>query len=208
MGLSVGNAFFMQPSALARGIQNGSTPQNGQNAGDLRANPSIPMKASACSHCGGAHGADFDHMATLAAGKNPATEFAAFKARQYSEIMAHEQAHASAAGSLGGRIHIQFDGNGVAVAGHVPISIPGMDRQNPEVSYKNYNTVRSAALAPGDPSGQDMSVASKAQALMGQAQVLMSQKKQAQSAGVSLDTFQKAGGNPQALARFKKQSIS
>ncbi len=140
----------------------------------------------------------------VAAGKDPRAEFERFKAQQYADIMSHEQAHASAAGSLGGGIHIQFGSNGVAVGGHVPISIPGMDSQNPETSYKNYSTVRSAALAPGDPSSQDRSVASQAQGLMGQAQVLMSQKKQAQSAGLSLDQFKQLGGNAAALEKARQ----
>jgi hypothetical protein len=60
----------------------------------------------------------------------------------------------------------------------VPISIPPLDRGNPEASLKNYQTVRSAALAPGDPSGQDYAVANKAQGLMGMAQVLIAKKRQ------------------------------
>jgi hypothetical protein len=104
--------------------------------------------------------------------------FDQFKAQRYAEILSHEQAHQSAAGSLGGGIHIDFDSNGVAVGGHVPIKIPPLDPNNPETSYQSYSQVRNAALAPGDPSGQDCAVASKAQALMGQAQVLMARKKQ------------------------------
>ncbi len=104
--------------------------------------------------------------------------FEQFKSQRYAEILSHEQAHQSAAGSLGGGIHIDFDSNGVAVGGHVPIQIPPLDSKNPEASYKSYCQVRNAALAPGDPSGQDCAVASKAQALMGQAQVLMARKKQ------------------------------
>jgi hypothetical protein len=118
------------------------------------------------------------------------------KAESYAHILGHEQAHQSAAGGFGGGINIQYDGNGVAVAGHVPISIPGLDSQNPETSLKAYNTIRGAALAPSDPSGQDMSVAAHAQSLMGQAQVLMGQKKQAQSLGIPLDVFRKTGGKP------------
>lgn len=104
--------------------------------------------------------------------------FEQFKSQRYAEILSHEQAHQSAAGSLGGGIHIDFDSNGVAVGGHVPIQIPPLDPKNPEASYQSYCQVRNAALAPGDPSGQDCAVASKAQALMGQAQVLMARKKQ------------------------------
>lgn len=140
----------------------------------------------------------------MAAGKNPSVEFEKFKAKQYADILGHEQAHQSAAGSLGGGINIQYDGNGVAVAGHVPISIPGMDNQDPQVSYNNYSTVRNAALAPGDPSGQDRSVASTALGLMGQAQVLMSQKRQAQSAGIPLDEFKKLGGNALAVKKARR----
>jgi len=100
------------------------------------------------------------------------------RADSEAHIRGHEAAHQSAAGSLGGSMSIQYDQNGVAVAGQVPISIPPMDRANPEASLKNYQTVRFAALAPGDPSGQDISVASRAQSLMGQAQVLIARKKQ------------------------------
>lgn len=98
------------------------------------------------------------------------------KSERYAHIMAHEQAHQSAAGAFGGGIVINYDGNGVACSGHVPISIPALDPQNPEASMKAYNTIKNAALAPGDPSGQDMAVAAMAQARIGQAQVLMQQK--------------------------------
>ena len=104
-----------------------------------------------------------------------------------SHIRGHEQAHQSAAGSLGGSMSIQYDQNGVAFAGQVPISIPPLDRNNPAASIKNYQTVRFAALAPADPSGQDMAVASRAQSLMGQAQVLMDQKRQVGSMKARLD---------------------
>lgn len=117
------------------------------------------------------------------------------KQESLSHIMAHEQAHQSTAGSFGGAIHIDFDQNGVAIGGHVPINMPGLDRANPEDSVKAYQTIRAAALAPEDPSGQDFAVAAKAQAMMGRAQVMMGQKKQAQSLGLPLDVYlQKLGG--------------
>lgn len=199
MGISLGYGLYSSPLFLGRPDRHADSlhPLN-ERANAQTAKPlsgSIPARASACG-CGGAHGPDFDHAAIVARGGNPGAEFERFKARQYADILSHEQAHQSAAGSLGGGVHIQFDGNGVAVSGHVPIAIPGLDRQNPETSYKLYKTVRSAALAPGDPSGQDCAVASQAQSLMGQAQVLMAQKKQAQSAGLGLDDFQKRGGKP------------
>lgn len=197
--LSLGISFSHNPMLMQPGLLPGRFNANTPNSGLLPVGVSAPPSAV------GAHGDSFNREAVLAGGGNPEAEFQRFKARQYSEIMSHEQAHASAAGSLGGGIHIQYDGNGVAVAGHVPISIPGLDRQNPETSYKNYSVVRSAALAPGDPSGQDMAVASTAQSLMGQAQVLMSRKKQAQSAGVTTDAFMKFGGTPLALEQAKRE---
>jgi len=118
------------------------------------------------------------------------------KAESFAHIMGHEQAHKSAAGGFGGGIHIEYDGNGVAVAGHVPISIPKLDSQDPEGALKAYSTIRGAALAPSDPSGQDMSVASMAQSLMGQAKVLMDQKKLAQKQGKPLDALPMGKANP------------
>lgn len=100
------------------------------------------------------------------------------RANSKAHIVGHEQAHQRAAGSLGGQMSIQYNKDGVAVAGQVPISIPRMDRSNPENAIKLYQTVRFAALAPSDPSGQDMAVASHAQSLMGQAQVLLDQNRQ------------------------------
>lgn len=121
------------------------------------------------------------------------------KRDNYAHILGHEQAHASAAGSLGGGIHIEYDGNGVAVAGHVPISIPGLSFQDPEGNLRDYGRVRAAALAPGDPSGADLSIASRASALMGQAQVLMAQKKMAGQLGLTPLAFQGLGRPKNAL---------
>lgn len=120
------------------------------------------------------------------------------RAENESHIMQHEQAHKSAAGALGGSIVIERDGNGVAIAGHVPISMPPLDSANPEASRQAYNTAYNAALAPSDPSGQDLSVASMAQSLMGQAQVLMSQKRQGQrlSGQGGLPDFKGGQGQP------------
>jgi len=120
------------------------------------------------------------------------------KAESYAHILGHEQAHQSAAGGYGGGISIEYDSNGVARAGHVPISIPGMNALDPESSLRAYSIIRGAALAPSDPSGQDMAVAAHAQSLYGQAQVLMGQKKQAQSLGIPFDVYRKNGMKPLA----------
>ncbi len=100
----------------------------------------------------------------------------ALRSEREREIGAHEAAHASAAGIYGGGIVIERDSNGIPIGGHVPINIPPLDPQNPESSMQAYETIRGAALAPSDPSGADLSIASQAQSLFGQAQVLMNQK--------------------------------
>lgn len=113
-------------------------------------------------------------------GQSP--EFEKLKARRLGEIMAHEQAHASAAGSLAGPIQIEFGSNGMPVGGHVNIAMPGLDPANPGETYSQAKTVFGAATAPGgDMSSQDASVAARAQAIMGQAQVLMAGKQNQQS---------------------------
>jgi hypothetical protein len=100
------------------------------------------------------------------------------KSKNLSHIVQHEQAHQQAAGGLAGAMSIHYDANGVAIAGEVPISIPALDFNDPATSYKLYQQVYNSAMAPSDPSGADASVAARAQGLMGQAQVLMGQKKQ------------------------------
>ncbi|MEB3287538.1 MAG: hypothetical protein VKJ04_08555 [Vampirovibrionales bacterium] len=91
--------------------------------------------------------------------------------------MAHEQAHASAAGSLGGGIHLEYDANGIPIGGSVQIAMPALDFNNPERTYSLARQVQSAAQAPGgDMSAADSKVAQSAGELMGRAQVLMGQK--------------------------------
>jgi hypothetical protein len=102
--------------------------------------------------------------------------FEVLKTKQYSEILAHEQAHQAAAGAYGGGIVIDYDNNGVAVSGHVPIHIPALNIHHPESSLQAYQMIRHAALAPHSPSGQDFAIANLAQAQIGKAQVLIAKK--------------------------------
>ena len=46
--------------------------------------------------------------------------------KNYNEIYEHEAAHKSAAGSLGGSIHIVNNSAGIPVSGFVPIAMPNM----------------------------------------------------------------------------------
>jgi hypothetical protein len=144
--------------------------------------PMIQLAAGGGSGCMGCLG-----------GKNgliPQDKLEDLKAKMFDKIMAHEQAHASAAGAFGGAIHIDYDSNGIAVGGHVPIMVPGLNKMNPEESLRAFEQIYNAAMAPGDPSSQDMSVAAMAQDLMGRAKVMMDQK------GLNLANGGSSAGGP------------
>lgn len=86
------------------------------------------------------------------------------KARD-AEVRAHEQAHMAAAGSLaqGGPNYVFQtgpDGKQYAIGGSVKIDTsPG---STPEETQRKAQQIRAAALAPSDPSGQDLKVAASA----------------------------------------------
>ena len=97
--------------------------------------------------------------------------------QRYNDIYAHELAHKNAAGSLGGSIVIEKDGKGIPIGGHVNIKMPSLNPQNPDATIKHADTVIKAAMAPGDPSGQDYKVAAEAQSIKAQAQKCKSENK-------------------------------
>ncbi len=98
------------------------------------------------------------------------------------EVRAHEMAHLVAAGSyaLGGpsfEYQVGPDGQRYAIGGHVNIDtspVPG----DPEATLRKAETIRRAALAPGDPSPQDRSVAAAAAAMAMKAQIEIQQQRQ------------------------------
>jgi hypothetical protein len=96
--------------------------------------------------------------------------FGKVKQDRYNDIYSHELAHQRTAGAQGGGITIETDANGVAFAGHVPIQMPSaVNKANPSESLEKAQVAYDSALAPSDPSGQDLSVASRAQSIMSQA---------------------------------------
>lgn len=98
------------------------------------------------------------------------SQFNSFKKSQYNKIYAHEAQHKAKGGSLAGPIVIEKDSRGVAVAGHVDIKMPSIDKTNPDNTIKDAKTVISSALAPFDPSSQDLKVAGEAKTILAQAQ--------------------------------------
>lgn len=104
--------------------------------------------------------------------------------QRYNEIYSHELAHQRAGGSLAGGIVIERDQNGIPVGGHVPIKMPSLDKNNPDKTIKNANTVISSAMAPSDPSSQDYNVANQARSIKSQAE---SYKRENPEVGKKLD---------------------
>ena len=96
--------------------------------------------------------------------------FEAYKRQQYSKIYHHELAHKTAGGNLAGPIVIEEDKDGVPVAGHVDIELPRVNKNNPNETIDRANTVIDAALAPSDPSSQDLKVAKKAEDIKAEAE--------------------------------------
>jgi hypothetical protein len=93
------------------------------------------------------------------------------------KVRAHEQAHLAAAGNLAtGGPTFDYrtgpDGRRYAVGGEVNISLS--EGKTPEETLRKARQVESAALAPDDPSPQDLRVAQEARALEAKAQTEMS----------------------------------
>lgn len=90
------------------------------------------------------------------------------------EVRAHEQAHQAVGGQYAGSISYTYqrgpDGNQYAIGGEVSISTSPV-QGDPQATIEKMRTVRAAALAPAEPSGQDRAVAAEAMQLMLQAQV-------------------------------------
>lgn len=80
------------------------------------------------------------------------------------EVRAHEQAHKSVGGSHAGAMSLEYqqgpDGQRYAVGGEVSIDISTSD--DPSKTIAKMQQVRSAAMAPAQPSAQDYKVASQA----------------------------------------------
>lgn len=82
------------------------------------------------------------------------------------EIRVHEQAHKAVGGSLAGPVSYEYttgpDDKQYAVAGEVPINTPQVEDKDEMLTI--LEKVRQAALAPAQPSAQDLRVAANASA--------------------------------------------
>jgi len=107
------------------------------------------------------------------------------------EVRAHEQAHVAAGGNLiRGGVNFKYetgpDGQRYAVGGDVSIDVS--EARTAQETVRKAEQIRSAAMAPSDPSAQDYSVAAQAGRLAAKAQAEMGQateQAQAKSTGIS-----------------------
>jgi hypothetical protein len=94
------------------------------------------------------------------------------------EVRAHEQAHAAVGGRYTGAPTYTYtsgpDGKRYAVGGEVSIE-SGAIPNDPEATLRKMEVVLRAALAPAEPSPQDMQVAAQAQVTMAQARAELAQ---------------------------------
>lgn len=98
------------------------------------------------------------------------------KARE-NAVKLHEQAHQAAGGSLAGAPSYEYNEYGYIQNGHVNISVPGVNKEDPELSKSQAETVKRSALAPSDElSDADLSVAAKAESVIKESEKLISEK--------------------------------
>lgn len=104
----------------------------------------------------------------------------ALKARDL-EVRAHEQAHKAVGGQYAGAISMSYesgpDGRRYAVSGEVPIDVAPIPN-DPQATISKMNTVKAAANAPAEPSGQDRAVAAQAARLLSEAQAELAKQSQ------------------------------
>jgi hypothetical protein len=124
------------------------------------------------------------------------------------QVRAHEQAHLAASGGLaisGASYTYQKGPDGVsyAVGGEVTIDVsPG---RTPEETIARAATIRTAALAPADPSGQDRAVAAAASQMEQQAYVQLAEQASAEVQAKLKSAYQDSASN-QSTSQVKGES--
>jgi len=98
-------------------------------------------------------------------------------------VIEHEEQHQRTAGSLGSSPSYKYaigpDGKNYAVGGHVNVQIK--KDSDPNKTIQNAEIVKRSALAPHDPSEQDLKVAYDADENISKAKLALAQKKEKQS---------------------------
>ncbi len=125
------------------------------------------------------------------------------------EVRAHESAHAAVGGQFTGAPQFSFqkgpDGVLYAIGGEVSIStseVPG----DPEATLAKLETVIRAALAPAEPSAQDIRVASSAAASAAQIRSELALSKRKDLSSTTSDDSTSSSSEPEAKVSIKSIS--
>lgn len=114
------------------------------------------------------------------------------------EVRSHEQAHSAAGGNYAGAPTYSFtrgpDGQTYAVSGEVSIDVSPI-ANDPAATLRKMEVVQRAALAPAEPSAQDLRVAAQAQVLAAQARSELAAQQRAERVAAA------AEGKAEALSR-------
>ncbi len=118
--------------------------------------------------------------------------------RRDRDVRAHEAAHQAAGGNLVGAARLDYqvgpDGHSYAVGGEVSVDVSAVSG-DPAATIVKMERVRAAALAPADPSSQDLAVASAAGAIAADAQRQLAElQRQSASMKKALGSYQPSAG--------------
>jgi hypothetical protein len=104
------------------------------------------------------------------------------------EVRTHEAAHQAAGGQHAGAMSLTYergpDGAQYAVGGEVPIDVSSV-AGDPQATVEKMRTVHAAALAPAEPSSQDLAVAAQAMQTLLQARAELSADKNGKTNAVA-----------------------
>lgn len=180
----------------------------GQGQGREKGGAQAQGKAQPDTRVGGQPGAPAEASAKVGPRKLKPAE--AHQVEELSardrEVRAHEAAHQAAAGSLGGAASFTYetgpDGKSYAVGGEVPVDMSG--GRTPEDTLTRAEQIRAAALAPADPSPQDLAVAAAATAMEAAARQQMSLE---QSAALRAAPAQATQSSPRPARRQAETAL-
>lgn len=134
-------------------------------------------------------------------------ELTELKARD-REVRAHEAAHQATGGPHAGAMSLTYqrgpDGAQYAVGGEVSISMSSVDG-NPQATIEKMQTVRAAAMAPAQPSGQDRAVAAQAMQVMLQAQSELAVEQDATDSVAKVSTSDNQDSSARAQENSREQ---
>lgn len=134
-------------------------------------------------------------------------------ARRDQAVRAHEQAHAAVGGSYAGAPSYTYsrgpDGKRYAVGGEVGIDVAAVPN-DPAATLAKMEVVLRAALAPAEPSAQDLRVAAQARAQMVQARAELAESPRAEAASADEPRAEEgdAGETPGEPAQTPRPALS